>query len=927
MVDGCGAMVGRDAELAAVTELVDGARDRRGGTLLVAGEAGVGKTRLLAEAARHADGAGLLVLTGRAVEGGGAYRPLAEALVGHLRAADARAAEALGGPELRPYRAALGRLLPEWTGEPPAESVDPVLVLGEGLVRLLAALNGGRGCLLVLEDLHWADADTLAVLEYLAGAVLRAPVLIAGSVREEDGPPGGTHRLAARPGVRTVRLERLGRAAVVALAERCAGAALPGPLRDLVVGRSDGLPLLVEELVAGGLAERAVPPTLAGLVAARLAALGGAGHRRVLDAAAVLGGDPDWALLQAVTGLPERTVLGALRAAQPRLVVPAGDALRWRHALTRDAVLAAISPPERAALARACGAALLRRGGPDTDPRAADLLAAGGDRDGAAAVYLRLARDRLDRGAPRDAAALLERAEATAASRYAVAVERVRLLTVVGEPAAALEAGARVLDAATADDHAGLCLRLAEAAIALRRWDDADRFLRRAGRPGDPDALVLAADAAFGPGDLARAARLAGTAIVAARDAGRPEARCRALVVLGRCAMRHDLDAARAHYEDAAQLAAEHGLRPCRIMALLALGTVDMCRGTSSTLLDEARDLALETGRLADVIVADLLAAEGVLLADGPRAVEPAVRDVAARAGRLGLPNLQAVAELLAAFGRAADGDAGGMRAVLDAAAGRPHAPIEVVSQAPVAAGLLRLMDGDLPAAGALFDEGMGLLEDHPQAAPVPLWGLWALLRTVLGDRDGDVRARVRGSYAALRAANRGVLHYADAVAAGRAGRPGRAAELMAAGDALLAGYGWWRRLGRLLALRAAVDDGWGDPVPGLRAALAAFTAGGEPRLARTCRDLLRRAGAPTRAGRGRAAVPAALRAAGVTSREMDVLALVTDGLTNRQIAQRLFLSPRTVDTHVGNLLAKTGAADRTELRARHRAADAARPG
>ncbi|WP_131763627.1 helix-turn-helix domain-containing protein, partial [Actinomadura fibrosa] len=81
------------------------------------------------------------------------------------------------------------------------------------------------------------------------------------------------------------------------------------------------------------------------------------------------------------------------------------------------------------------------------------------------------------------------------------------------------------------------------------------------------------------------------------------------------------------------------------------------------------------------------------------------------------------------------------------------------------------------------------------------------------------------------------------------------------------------------------------------------------------------------RAGRGRAAVPAALRAAGVTSREMDVLALVTDGLTNRQIAQRLFLSPRTVDTHVGNLLAKTGAADRTELRARHRAADAARPG
>ena len=126
----------------------------------------------------------------------------------------------------------------------------------------------------------------------------------------------------------------------------------------------------------------------------------------------------------------------------------------------------------------------------------------------------------------------------------------------------------------------------------------------------------------------------------------------------------------------------------------------------------------------------------------------------------------------------------------------------------------------------------------------------------------------------------------------------------------------WWRRLLRLLALQAAVADGWGEPVVALRADLEAFARGGDQRLARTCRDLLRRAGAPTRRGRGRTPVPTQLRGIGVTDREMDVLALVADGLTNREIAERLFVSPRTIETHVANLLAKTGAASRAELRA-----------
>lgn len=124
----------------------------------------------------------------------------------------------------------------------------------------------------------------------------------------------------------------------------------------------------------------------------------------------------------------------------------------------------------------------------------------------------------------------------------------------------------------------------------------------------------------------------------------------------------------------------------------------------------------------------------------------------------------------------------------------------------------------------------------------------------------------------------------------------------------------WWRRLLLLLTAEAMIADGWGDPVSLLRADLTAFEASGDDQLARTCRTLLRRAGVTVRRGRGSAAVPPALRAIGVTSREMDVLGLVADRLTNQQVAERLFLSPRTVETHVTNLLAKTGTTSRAEL-------------
>ena len=163
-------LVGRAAELAMARGLVDrGLAAGRGAVLLVAGEAGIGKTRLLDEvAARAADG-GLTVLSGRAVQGGGTFRAVAGAVL--VLDDPAHAAH----PSLRGYRTALGRLLPSWaepdTGASLGLDADPVVVLAEGLLRLLRLARGRfAGCVLRLEDVHWADDDTLALVEQLGQA-------------------------------------------------------------------------------------------------------------------------------------------------------------------------------------------------------------------------------------------------------------------------------------------------------------------------------------------------------------------------------------------------------------------------------------------------------------------------------------------------------------------------------------------------------------------------------------------------------------------------------------------------------------------------------------------------------------------------------------------------------------------------------------
>jgi DNA-binding CsgD family transcriptional regulator len=213
---------------------------------------------------------------------------------------------------------------------------------------------------------------------------------------------------------------------------------------------------------------------------------------------------------------------------------------------------------------------------------------------------------------------------------------------------------------------------------------------------------------------------------------------------------------------------------------------------------------------------------------------------------------------------------------------------------------------------------GARFLQRSPATVAPPFLGLRVLLLAVDGD-DAEARAeaaRVRDSGAIRHRIVASLLGYADAVLLGRAGHGDEATAAVAATDAELGPLvAWYQQYARRSVAEAALADGWGEPVAWSREAAAFFAARSDRAIAAACRALLRRAGAPVpRAGRGDSVVPASLQALGVTSREVDVLALVAEGLTNQELGARLHLSPRTVEKHVASLLAKTGCRGRAQL-------------
>ncbi|HEY6745156.1 MAG TPA: AAA family ATPase [Mycobacteriales bacterium] len=924
-------MVGRAAELSALRgrlELLRGAGT--GGLVVVAGEPGVGKSRLMRELAAAAAEARLTVLTGRAVPNGEPYRPLVEAL--------SRALRDRGLPDddaLRPYLPVLAAVLPD--AEVAGGRTDPRggAVLGEAVLRLLAALAARRstaGTLLVLEDLHWVDPDTLTVLTYLAHAADSAPLLLVVTSREERGLPQPLLELVAATQATVLPIGRLDPDEVRELVESCLTGRPPEEVVAFVRDNADGLPLLIEELLTGlgavgalspagrlvGPLTPAVPRTFGATVRRRVERLDPAA-RSVVRAAAVLGRRFDWSLLPEVTGRPEAEVLAGLRSAVQSGLVEAdeGNTFHFRHSLTGDAIRDDLLPPELRALAHAA-AEIVEDRDPEAYALAAGLRAAAGEDERAAELSVAAGVVAARRGALHSADLLLSRAAILATAPELTARAERELLSVLalkGDAERALALGERLLR----DGDDGVRRVLAQVAADAERWDVAAAYLSSIpqadpdGSPdGDPMVGVLAARLAYARGEPARARQMAQTVLGAAREAKQWSVAVQALLVVGRVARLDDTGSARDAFAAAETLAQEYDLPLDRVAALHELGTIDLLEDGSTTRLERARGLAEDAGLVGLAATLDLQIAAGLLHSDADRALGYALR-CADVSRRLRADRLFATAVCFQGIAHAELGHAEeAEKCVTRSLALFPDdLDINAAAWGQVRARAALIAD-DLDRLLQTLDKAADYLRRSPSVTPTPTRGLWALVRTIAGDGDG---ARDEARPSTVNWENAALLGYAEAVAAGRRGRRREAEAELAAADRAMARLPWWRHRIRLLIADSAVTDGWGDPIGWAREALPVFAGRGETRLASRCREVLRKAGAPVpRPGRGDTPVPAALRAAGVTSREVDVLRLLADGLTNTAIAQRLVLSPRTIETHVANLVAKTGVPNRAGL-------------
>jgi hypothetical protein len=647
----CPALVGRDRELGVLSGLVAAAREGSGAGVFVSGEAGIGKSCLMRAAVRTAREEGVLSLVGRAVPASSPapFRPLTEALLSTLRHAGVPESQ-----ELRPFRPALARLIPQWHERGAVEVETSAVVLGEGVIRLLRLL-GPAGSLLVLEDLHWADPETLAVVEYICDNVEGEQLSLLVSARPDGPAPVGVlaAALSARGAATLLPLVRLDEDAVAEMVAACPlPAGLAGRAME-VVGAAEGVPLLVEELLAMAVdpaAPARVPATVAETVRLRMSHLDAAA-RRVLAGAALLGRRFDWTVLAAATGLNDEQVLGALRQAVDVQLVDADDAeFRFRHALTRDGVLASLLAPEVAALAAQTRRALevAQPGLPGAAcVLAAELAGAAGDAQDAAVLLVRAGRRALRQAALVTAERLLRRAGELAVSdgvRRDAGDALVEVLATAGrvEDAVAVAAQMSALSGAAEVDDIGrvrVRLRLARAAVAADRWDTATAQLDEArpvvaGQPGlAAEFAALSAQVAIGRADLDGAARLARDAVSLAERAGQPEVQCEGWEIIGRTQRPSSLAAARESFDLARAIAEQHGLVVWQLRALHELGTIDLLDSGNIDRLLEARRGAEQAGALTMTAVLDVQLAAGHIMRGEP-AQAVAAGMGAAEAGR-----------------------------------------------------------------------------------------------------------------------------------------------------------------------------------------------------------------------------------------------------------------------------------------------------
>jgi DNA-binding CsgD family transcriptional regulator len=994
--------VGRDAELAQLTALLDDAAAGRPVVALVSGDAGVGKTRLVAELAAMAAGRGFAVLAGRCAELADAvpYLPLADAL--HRATADPAAAGPL--QEALAARPVLSRLLPDPAiGQQPAEDT-PGLVqqqLFGAVIGMLTDLAAASPVLLVLEDLHWADRSTRDLVTFLSRMLHRERIALLASYRTDD-----LHRrhplrpliaeLDRLPSVTIIDLGPLPAAAMAQHLTELADRQLAASELDRMISRAEGNAYYAEELlasaqspadcghdaggtsldggVAGAAADAALPISLANLLLSRLERLSPAAQR-VMRTAAVAGRRVDDGLVRAASGLSGPEYDDALREAiAHQLLVPDGtQGYTFRHALLREAIYNDLLPGERTRLHARLAELLDDENRPaglaGTAAELAHHYLASHDIPGAFAASIRAAQDAARRAAPGDAhhhydlaLSLWERVDDPqrlgGIGRGELAFRSAISSADSGSASRAIQQLRRLLDYLGKD---------ADPALYCRASERLAYFLLDA---NDDEAAIAAAEAA-----------------VAALPAAPPRwERARALATLARALLSlKDDGPARARAEEASAAARAARAPWIGADALVTLGQLAERAGRVAeavSMLGRAHQQARGAGKLGAELRAAFAAARIELEQGDLRGAAQVAHQGVRRAEETGL--------LLAPYGydlqylhylaHYAEGDWDHAQEIADAFTIRVSSPPEARLSAmalfiDVARGRPTVADRRTWLVPFWPDDrfseyiGRGLLGEHAMwqgdeeealtqvdaaiAADLQASGGYvpsmirpaAIGLAVLGDRarraraGGDAeraRAAVKRARGLVEVAREGATSWRPQFRLGVDGRGwlarAEAEWRRAQGDndpthweAVVAEfapafvYETARSRWRLAEALAESGDRDGAQRQWRRAAEVADRLGAAP-LRAALASLARRArleASPPGRGAGQAGGRVARSPlAALTGRELEVLRLVAAGQSNREIARELFIAPKTASVHVSNILAKLGAATRTEAAA-----------
>ena len=470
-------------------------------------------------------------------------------------------------------------------------------------------------------------------------------------------------------------------------------------------------------------------------------------------------------------------------------------------------------------------------------------------------------------------------------------------------------------------------LGVARAAVTAWVWDIADEHLARAracaadAADDDLSARVdtVAAQSALGQGRPDAALPLAERALATAEALADHELACEALEVIGRCWRLSDAAASVQAFDRARVIAETHGLALWRTRAMSELAWLDTLTGGDDERLRSAHELALACGAWAIVAHLELAYGQWYLLRFRTDEAIARLRRCAVLAERFGMPVLLAIAhaseELVQAVLGSADAVDRSARAARAAVSDEPGMNGMVLA----GLGMLALVEEDLDRTRDLFaqaDEEFARLPTTPQDPTRGLSVLLSVHDSTSAEEAAALVAAADTADAAMTKLARGYLRLARAVALGRGGRHTEAEAELAEGEELLRTLAeGWLHHGFRLAAPAALTDGWGEPDRWLLETLSGFEDRGLTRGADAVRAMLRDAGIPVpRRGQAAPGLPAPWATAGVTAREAEVLVLLADGLTNREIAERVFLSSRTVERHLANVGAKLGTRTRSEL-------------